>query len=29
VTATSAGNVWAVGNFDSGTQGQVLAIHCC
>src|SRR5262249_61615833 len=29
VTATSASNVWAVGDFSSGGPSQVFAIHCC
>jgi len=29
VTATSAGNAWAVGDFSNGGPSQVFAIHCC
>jgi hypothetical protein len=29
VTATSASNVWAVGDFSNGGPSQVFAIHCC
>jgi hypothetical protein len=29
VTATSASNVWAAGDFSNGGPSQVFAIHCC
>jgi len=29
VAATSASNVWAVGDFSNGGPSQVFAIHCC
>jgi len=28
VAASSAGNVWAVGNYDDATHDMTFAVHC-
>jgi len=29
VAASSAGNIWAVGEFSDGIKDGTLAVHCC